>query len=408
MAEGAREAVESAAPEVAAPAATQVPDGVAPAVASVLALQRSAGNAAVTSLLRQRRLARAPSLPGFSQKGDTCGAASLVTALFLWDLERPSTGNTAVIHACDLVLTANDTAKANKTAIDSIKLVRESALAGTKLGQADYEVLGLAFAVLYNGRAGMSSGDISKLANGMGFRPFADGSGATLAEVLASDAVTKLKPGEVGQLNWIIKATGGGHAMLLGRHEDGTWFFSDQGVAPPREIQRGSAGELASAVVAYSHEGWLYDGNKLNLPSLPPMTGFRAMSHVQRFLNQGPTLIRPGEDLAEIDADYAWGEVIKAWDYRSRHESLADAKAAITGDRGGHGGVIVERPKDMFHIYKTNPITGAKNLKESKIDASDSREMVLGSKPRLDAFHSAWVVLSDAAGNKGTPFAVKP
>ena len=69
-----------------------------------------------------------------------------------------------------------------------------------------------------------------------------------------------------------------------------------------------------------------------------------------------------------------------AWDYRSRHDSLPDAKAAITGDPGGHGGVIVERPRDMFHIYKTNPLEGAKdNLKETKIDASDSREMVLGS-----------------------------
>jgi hypothetical protein len=252
----------------------------------------------------------------------------------------------------------------------------------------------------------MSSGDISKLAAGMGFRPFADGSGATLAEVLASDAVTQLKPGELGQLNWIIKSTGAGHAMLLGRHEDGTWFFSDQGVTPPKEIQRASSGELASAVAAYSHEGWLYDGNKFDLRMLPPMTGFRAMTHVQRFLNQGPTLIKPGEELAEIDADYAWGEVIKAWDYRSRHESLADAKAAIGGDRGGHGGVIVERPKDMFHIYKTNPIADAKNLKEAKIDTSDSREMVLGK--RLGTFYSAWVVLSDAAGNKGTPFAVKP
>jgi hypothetical protein len=405
MADGAREAVE-AAPETAAAAAVRAPDGAAPAVAAVLALQRSAGNAAVTSLLRRRQLARAPALPGFSQKGDTCGAASLVTALFLWDLERPSTGNAAVVHACDLVLTANDSAKANKTAIDSIKLVRESALSGAKLGQTDYEVLGMAFAILYNGRSGMSSGDISKLAAGMGFRPFADGSGATLAEVLASDAVTQLKPGEIGQLNWIIKSTGAGHAMLLGRHEDGTWFFSDQGVTPPKEIQRASSGELASAVVAYSHEGWLYDGNKFDLRMLPPMTGFRAMTHVQRFLNQGPTLIKPGEELAEIDADYAWGEVIKAWDYRSRHESLADAKAAIGGDRGGHGGVIVERPKDMFHIYKTNPIADAKNLKEAKIDTSDSRELVLGK--RLGTFYSAWVVLSDAAGNKGTPFAVKP
>jgi hypothetical protein len=406
MAEGAREAVESAAPEPAAAAAIRAPEGVAPTVAALLALQRSAGNAAVTSLLRKRRLARAP-MPGFSQKGDTCGAASLVTALFLWDLDRPNTGNTAVVHACDLVLTANDDGKANKTAIDSIKLVRESAMTpGTKLGQTDYEVLGMAFALLYNGRAGMSAQDISKLARALGFRPFADGSGATLAEILASDAVTKLQPGEVGQLNWIIASTGGGHAMLLGRREDGKWFFSDQGVSPPKEIQTDSPSALASAVVAYSQGGWLYAGNKRDLRTLPPVTGFQAMTQVQRFLIQGPALITPGEDLAEIDADYAWGEVVKAWDYRSRHETLADAKAAITGDPGGHGGVIVERPRDMFHIYKTNPIKGEKNLKETKIDTSDSSDMVLVK--RVGSFYSAWVVLSDAAGKKGTPFAVKP
>ena len=49
--------------------------------------------------------------------------------------------------------------------------------------------------------------------------------------------------------------------------------------------------------------------------------------------------------------------------------------------------MIVERPKDMFHIYKTNPIAGAKNLKETKIDTSDSRDMVLGKG--LGAFYSA-------------------
>lgn len=406
MADGAREAVE-AATEAPAAAEARAPDLLAPQVATLLSLQRSAGNAAVNALLRSRRLARAPSMPGFSQKGDTCGAASLVTALFLWDLERASAGNAAVVHACDLVLAANDNAKANQDAIAAVQSVRAQAMTpGAKLGQTEYELLGIALAVLYNGRAGMSSGDMSKLATAMGMRPGDLGSGDTLAQVLASDAVTKLKPGEVGQLNWIIASTGGGHAMLLGRHEDGTWFFSDQGISPPKEIQRGTHAELAGAVVAYAGSGWLYAGNKLDLRILPPMTGFRALAHVQSFLNQGPSLIRPGEQLAEIDADWSIGEVLSAWDYRSRHESLADAKAAIAADRGGHGGVIVERPKGMFHIYKTNPIKDKDNLKESKIDKSDSKEMVLVA--RIKTFHSVWVVLSDAAGNKSAPFEVTP
>ena len=377
-------------------------------MATLLALQRSAGNAAVNALLRSRRVARAPSMPGFSQKGDTCGAASLVTALFLWDRERASPDNAAVVHACDLVLTANDgNPKANTVAIEAVQTVRAMAMVpGTKLGQTEYEHLALGLAVLYNGRAGMTSEDISNLARAMGMRPFAFGGGDTLAEVLASDAVTKLKPGEIGQLNWIIAATGGGHAMLLGRHEDGTWFFSDQGVSPPKEIQCGSHAELAGAVVAYARSGWLYAGSKLELHALPAVTGFRAMSQVQTFLNQGPSLIRPGEKLAEIDADWSTGEVLTAWDYRSRHDSLADAKAAIGADRGGHGGVIVERPKGMFHVYKTNPLTGADNLKETKIDASDSKEMALVK--RVKTFFSAWLVLSDAAGNKGAPFQVAP
>ena len=277
---------------------------------------------------------------------------------------------------------------------------------GTKLGVTEYEALSTALAFLYNGRAGMSSSDITKLATAIGFRPFADGNGETLDQILATDAVAKLKPGEIGQLNWIIRATGGGHAMLLGRHEDGTWFFSDQGASPAKELQRGSHAELVSAILAYAGSGWLYSGNRLNLTSIPPMTGFRAMSHVQSFMNRGPTLITPGEKLAEIDADWSIGEVITAWDYRSRHDSLADAKTAIAADRGGHGGVIVERPKGMFHIYKTTPLKDKDNLKETTIDTADSKEMVLVK--RMNTFHSVWVVLSDAAGNKGTPFEVKP
>lgn len=95
----------------------------------LLGLQRTAGNRSVGALLRKRRsLARAPKLPGFHQVGDTCGAASLVTALFDWDNERGSPDNHAVVHACDLVLTNKDGTASDPTALKAIRVVRDLAM----------------------------------------------------------------------------------------------------------------------------------------------------------------------------------------------------------------------------------------------------------------------------------------
>jgi hypothetical protein len=380
--------------------------GLTPFQETVMRLQRTAGNGAVGAMLRRRRLARTPKLPGFSQYGDTCGAASMVTALFLWDIERSSPSNAAVVHACDLVLTAKDVSGANATGKKLVQEVRDLAMTpGHTLGESEFQALAAGLALLYNGRAGMSSSDMHALAKAIGLSPSAYGSGETLAQVLASDAVRNLKAGEVGQLNWVLQS-GSGHAMLLGRHEDGTWFFSDQGQSPAAGIQRPKYEDLVSAVLAYAGSGtWLFGGNKQDMKTLPPVTGFTVLGAMQPFLNRGPSLIVPGEELAEIDAGWGTtGEVIKAWDYRSRHETLADAKDAIAKDPGGHGGVIVERPRGMFHIWKTNPIKDKDNLKQTSIDASDSSNMVLVK--RIKTFYSAWVVLSDASGKKSAPFEV--
>jgi hypothetical protein len=388
----------------------------APHAQIILTLQRRVGNRTVRSLLRAGSLgsgavlARAPRLPGFSQAGDTCGAASLVTALFLWDIERASPDNRAVVHACDLVLTDQDTASANALAKKAVSDVRALAMTrGHKLGATEYQSLSLALALLYHGRAGMTPDQISSLARGLGLRQTAFGGGNTLNDILQSDAVTKLSPGEVGQLNWIIAATEKGHAMLLGRNEDGTWFFSDQGQSPPKEIQREKHADLKEAVLAYTAiGGWLYNGNKLDLrSSMPQVVGFVAMGGIQSFLNRGPSLIVPGEKLATIDAGLLTAsEVLTAWDYHSRWDSLTDAKDAITKDPGPHGGVIVERPSGMFHVYKTNPIKDSDNLKMTSIDVGASAEMVLVK--RRSTFYSAWIVLADPSGTKRTPFQVVP
>ena len=402
--------------------ASQSPAGVVPDVGAssspglvetMLSLQHSAGNAAVGRLLRARRtLARAPALPGFKQVGDTCGAASLVTALFVWDLERADPTNHAVVHACDLLLTATDTkAFAGSTGPKAeIKDVRTKATTpGSKLGQAEYAKLATAIATLYDAGAGASSEDIYAYSRAMGLAPGGGDGGSTLTEILNSKSVKDLKPGEVGQLNWIT-SSGGGHAMTLGRHEDGTWFFSDQ-ASPGASIQSPSQADLTARVGSYaSFGGWLHAGSKADWMR-PPMVGFNPMGHIQGFLNRGPMLgatsmlLKPGEQLAEIDAGAGtWGEVLTAWDYHSTHNALAAAQGAIGADPGGHGGVILERPKDSFHVFKTNPLSKEANLKETKIDEGDSAKMVLVA--RRATFYSAWLVLSDAAGKKRTPFKV--
>jgi hypothetical protein len=66
--------------------------------------------------------------------------------------------------------------------------------------------------------------------------------------------------------------------------------------------------------------------------------------------------------------------------------------------------VIVERPKDTFHVFKTNPLSKENNLKATKIDEGDSDKMVLVE--RKTTFFSAWLVLSDSAGKKRAPFKV--
>ena len=111
------------------------------------------------------------------------------------------------------------------------------------------------------------------------------------------------------------------------------------------------------------------------MQTFPPYIGFKAMGHIQAFLNRGPEgLITPGNNLAEVDAGWkSGGEVLTAWDYHSRWETLADAKPAIGRDPGPHGGVIVERPTGMFHVWKTNPVKDDDNLRSRTSTATTRR-----------------------------------
>ena len=92
---------------------------------------------------------------------------------------------------------------------------------------------------------------------------------------------------------------------LIGRHEDGTWFFADQGPDPATGIQVPTHDDLVKGVVNQANWGkWLFPGNK-SAWVRPPTVGFVPMGGIQPFLSRGPErLLKPGEKLAEIDAGW--------------------------------------------------------------------------------------------------------
>ena len=219
------------------------PRRTAPMVAAVVNLQRSAGNRAVTAYLQRdgpievdlvlvtpaerERLAaggvQLPTvshgtavslgaspyqtiLPGYSQAGDTCGAASLVTALLIWDREHwdPEHPNSRAVAAAQLVqgaLEEHGAAAAARWSARPSDAVREqtggsapdiqatylelaSAYAselstlrvsasapGAAVSEADYQVLGFALYFLWHegSQPGLGSTQIRAMQDHPGF-----------------------------------------------------------------------------------------------------------------------------------------------------------------------------------------------------------------------------------------------
>ena len=380
---------------------------------------------------------KATEFPGFSQ-GDfvTCGAASLISALMIWDRERkdPNSPNTLLVAACNSLLVYMDDNKTMLTkgwdaisikgatgqgstiydgTFASIKTVRDAAdLPKAQITAGQYQDLGLALYVLTknSSSAGMTRYQMMRLQSLLGVGGGAEASATTFDEIM--DKLTGLRPGQIAQVSWYYRgktqanntAYFTAHAFLVGRFQRGAWFVSDQGSKPPTELEAPDLLSLRTLIRVNTatrdegiHTGGLPAQNigGMQIMQINPNTGAMILGDRGGVETKARDVImKPGDFIAEVDASiWRSGDKIYAWDFVARKTSLAEAQTELNNAGTGSGGVIVENPVGLFHVFKTNLVSD-KNVSETSIDESDSTEGKLSIKPRR--FYHAWLQLRSA------------
>ena len=119
--------------------------------------------------------------------------------------------------------------------------------------------------------------------------------------------------------------------------------------------------------------------------------------------NAASVIMKKGEFLAEVDASiWSAGDRVVSQDFVARAYTLDQAKKELDAAAVTSGGVIVEHPVGLFHVFTTS-LVSEKNVMESKIDESDSRGGLIS--PESQRYYGAWLQLRSAA-RKGPLFQV--
>jgi hypothetical protein len=384
-------------------------------------------------------------LPGYAQYGDTCGAASLVTALMIWDREHwdAKEPNSRIVAASNLILSrfathrasavtrwvANPTREAraqcgskpdcipplfeklSRYLWNELERIRDDAKKpGAKVPQPDYQLMGAALYFLWRqgGSNGLSSSEIEGIQDALGLRdksPAATTRATSLDEILSSSVLTGLGADQIAQVGWLTN-TGLMHAFLIGQLKTGTWFLSDQGPSPAKELTAPSLQMLTASIRSEikTKNYWLFPGTHeefmKQFPSIPGWTGVKRLGGIDSVLTAAQEVIPSGAFLCEIDEGVATiGERVNRSGFVGRRYILADAQA-LTLPSGG-GGVIAEMPQGVFSVYGTTAVSDA-NVGESSIDADDSKGGVLATR----SHYHTWLKLSTKAGKTGSWFKV--
>ena len=387
---------------------------------------------------RVARQTKAQEFPGFSQ-GDyvTCGAESLVSALLIWDRERkdPNSPNTLLVAACNAVLvnmddhrqalvkgwdaisikgTTGHGQEIYDEAFNSITTVRDAAKAPkAQITESQYQALGLALYVLYKNSitAGLTRYQMQQIQTAIGIGATRSEAGTSFDELM--DKLTGLQPGQIAQVSWYSrgKTQANGmayftaHAFLVGRFQRGAWFVSDQGSKPATEIEAPDLITLKAAIRANTqtrdegiHTGGLpaQSIGGMQIVAVNTDTGVMILGDRGGIETKSRDVVmKPGDFIAEVDAS-VWhgGDRIVAWDFVARAYSLADAEKEMNGAGTGSGGVIVEDPIGLFHVFKTSLVSD-NNVGETKIDESDSKDGKV--TPSFKRYYHAWLQLRSSS-----------
>lgn len=448
-----------------------------PSLSALLHLQRTAGNAATVRLVQRqpvevdlesvspadaerarqqgiqlpsvsastwRELGGAPYttvLPGYAQEGDTCGAASLVSALMIWDRDNwnPDQPNSRTVAASNLILgeflrrrpaavarwverpprgsgsICGGDRECLRLALDMVagrlitdlQSVRDAARQpGGAVSQDGYHHLSMAMYFLWHsqGSGGLTETEIAELRTALGLNstdPSASGSIRSLDEIYVSPALITLRPGDIAQVRWFV-TTGQEHVFLIGRLRSGQWFQSDQGSSPVAEFRAADLSELAGQVrtAARSNSYWLFAGStedyRQRTGLVAPATSLSVLTPGTQAKAQD--LLAPNAFLGEVDAGLLTiGNRITRDQFVATAYTLGEAQGRLTSG----GGVIVEMPQGVFTVYSTSTVSEA-NLRETTLDASDSASAALVGR----RFVHAWLVLGTGAGRRGSWFSV--
>jgi hypothetical protein len=364
-------------------------------------------------------LVRAAEFLGFTQ-GEymSCGAASIVSALMIWDRERrnQTPPNNLLVTSCNLILidliNRKDYLKRFwiEHGIDGDKLFNEiySTVTSVRdvglrpdsvISENDYKMLGTALYILFKPdpdteKAGLPSSRSDELLRTIGLKKE-----TTLGESSKNDnstmiagfddifaSVSDLLPGEIVQVTWLSRQK---HAFLIGRFQRGPWFLADQGTAPPTEIESTSLDGLRRAIIEKVKSGYrLYTGELTEAQKFGfGILEIKRLGSPAGVEEKAANLIMRGAFLAEVDASIiGFGDKIYAKAFHSRHYDLAIAQTAT--DIPDAGGVIVEMPEGVFNVYVTNLVSDT-NLNMKSIDESDSRDGLLSGH----RYFSAWLRL---------------
>ena len=351
-------------------------------------------------------------LPDYSQKGDTCDPASLMTALILWDRENSGavSSNANIVGICNAALLYMGKNKPTLVGlygragngetlfdynIQYLGATRDRLrTAGTSASEGEYQMLST---ILYT--FGHDASDVLRV---LGLAGPKNKGGNTLADIFADSDLKGLKPGESAQINWLStvqqrytdgRSAGssvGLHAFLVGQGKSGVWFLSDQGVTPALHLEASSLEairiKLGDAAVA----------GKTNIVTDPGQTNttlgwtgvriLQAQNYSKPFQNLAP----PGTFLAEVDAGWlTGGERVVAWDFVGTGYNQKAIEALFASSGTGHGFLIGEIPAGVFNVYKTNPV-GPKNAAVTEIDKADSTKGLLIG---MGTFVHAWLKL---------------
>ena len=370
--------------------------------------------------------------PDYKQQGDSCGAASLVTALLIWDREHwdPAHPNSRLVDACDLVIASLErhgaaaaqrwatghplapcqgdaTCNLNAWTAQSTSFMstlahsRDTARApGGQVPEGDFQQIGLALYFLWNqGRSsGLGSSEIFQIQRSLGLSNIGPSTSIPdFDSIFTNSIITGLNNDEMAQVFWFTVPSRQQHAFILGRLSSSRWFLADQG--PGVHFEADTVADLHTIVRTACTAGsyWLYTGSTQQYIDrthiLPGYVGVQKLAGPQGTQQETSHIIAAGTTLGQVDAGYfTIGDDLTTGSYVGREYTLPTAQAMLPGGSGG--GVIVEMPAGVFSVYTTSAVSDA-NLDQTSLDASDSSSMLLGG---VHTFHHAWLILGNRWG----------